>query len=187
MKHPHRILLALAAAGLLAGCQGKVSASNRINDVKEILTPAQVDTVLGRPGHHVDTGGSPSLMQNILDQSTISRAEYQTNETPIRFLKVRLIHKPTPADAAVKEYFFVKDEFSSLPGLEPLVVTGVGEECAGYTSDEGKNLRLVARNHDLIVSLHIRGEGTPANQMDTLKEMANHLLAAGEDKNAVKR
>lgn len=186
MKLPHRILVVAATAWLLSGCQGKVSTRNRINDVKEILPAAMVDTVLGRPGHYVDPGGSPSLMQNILDQSTISRAEYQTNEPPIRFLKVRLIHKPTPADAAVKEYFFVKDEFSSLPGLEPIEVTGVGDECAGYTSDEGKNLRLVARGKDLIVSLHIRGEGSPADQMDNLKAMAIHLLTSGEEKKAAK-
>jgi hypothetical protein len=170
-------LICILAGIYLSACQGGVRKEHRIPELKSLVRPERVTEVLGRPGQLQDIGDAPSTLRNVLDQSTISRAEYQTETAPLRLLRARMIYKPRSDEEAGQEFYFVKDEFASLPGVTPLPELVLGNEAAAFGSEDGRNFRLAARKERLIVTLHVRGDGAPADQIAAMKALAEDIFA----------
>lgn len=177
---PTRLTLVAALGVLLAGCAGNSGSTVRVPPVDEIVPPALLQGALGAPA--VETSNAEDRRQylNRLDQSTLSSAEFQTTNTPVRLLKVRLSDKPQGLAQARQEFLAQKDEFQSIRALQAIEGVKVGDEAAAYQTDQGRNIRLVARLGTKVTSLHVRGSGLPEDSLPALQTLALHILTEAE-------
>lgn len=172
--------LLLGISALISGCSGQQTGFARAPVVDELVRPELLTRVFGDNG--VETSSAADRLQyvNTLDQSTLSSADFQTTNTPVRLLKVRLSDKAQKIQSALQEFSAQRAEFENIGGIEAIPGVKVGDEAAAFKFDQGRNFRLVARLGTKVATLHVRGSNLPPDSLQALQDLALHILEEAE-------
>jgi hypothetical protein len=165
---------------LFAGCSGASMSTARAPVVDEVVPPELLRRVFGADGVETTNAAERRQYVNQLDQSTFSSADYQTTNTPVRLLKVRLFDKPEGLPAAAREFVAQREELKSMNGLKEIEGVKLGDESAAFQSDQGRGFRLIVRRGTKVTSLQVRGADLPADCLVALQDLALHILEEAE-------
>jgi hypothetical protein len=175
-----RLTLFCGLGVLFAGCSGAGMSPARAPVVDEVVPPDLLARVFGAEGVETTNAAERRQYVNQNDQSTYSSADYQTTNTPVRLLKVRLSDQPAGIPAASMEFLAQREELKSMNGLKEIEGVKLADEAAVFQLDQGRGFRVVARRGTKVASQHVRGQDLPADCQTALQNLALHILDEAE-------